>query len=69
MSEDLKPMIAAAAERALSTAEAEAAFGILFEGEATPSQIGGFLMALRARGETVGEYAAAARVMRQSGGE
>ncbi|MGR3344898.1 MAG: anthranilate phosphoribosyltransferase [Paracoccaceae bacterium] len=64
MSDDLKPMIAAAAERALSTAEAEAAFSILFEGQATPSQIGGFLMALRARGETVGEYAAAARVMR-----
>ena len=64
MSDDLKPMIAAAAERPLSTAEAEAAFSILFEGQATPSQIGGFLMALRARGETVGEYAAAARVMR-----
>ena len=64
MSEDLKPMIAAAAERPLSASEAESAFSILFEGEATPSQIGGFLMALRARGETVGEYAAAARVMR-----
>ena len=37
-------MIAAAAERALSTAEAEAAFSILFEGQATPSQIGGFLI-------------------------
>jgi anthranilate phosphoribosyltransferase len=36
----------------------------LFEGEATPSQIGGFLMALRTRGETVDEYAAAAAVMR-----
>ena len=64
MSDDLKPMIAAAAERALTAPEAEAAFSILFEGQATPSQIGGFLMALRARGETVGEYAAAARVMR-----
>jgi anthranilate phosphoribosyltransferase len=36
----------------------------LFEGEATPSQIGGLLMALRTRGETVDEFAAAAAVMR-----
>lgn len=64
MSDALKPLIAAAAERALTREEAEVAFGILFEGEATPSQIGGFLMALRTRGETVAEYAAAAAVMR-----
>ncbi|WP_092890704.1 anthranilate phosphoribosyltransferase [Roseicitreum antarcticum] len=61
---DLKPLIAAAADRALSSAEAEAAFGILFDGQATPAQIGGFLMALRTRGETVDEYTAAATVMR-----
>ena len=60
----LKPLIAAAAERALTRAEAEAAFTLLFEGEATPAQMGGFLMALRTRGETVDEYAAAAAVMR-----
>lgn len=64
MSDDLKSLIAAAADRPLTTPEAERAFDILFEGEATPSQIGGFLMALRTRGETVEEYAAAARVMR-----
>lgn len=64
MSDALKPLIGAAAERALTRAEAEAAFGILFNGEATPSQIGGLLMALRTRGETVDEYAAAAAVMR-----
>ncbi len=64
MSEALKPLIAAACERPLSRAEAEAAFDLLFEGEATPSQIGGLLMALRTRGETVDEYAAAAAVMR-----
>ena len=64
MSDALKPLIAAAADRPLSRAEAEAAFAILFEGEATPSQIGGLLMALRTRGETVEEYAAAAHVMR-----
>lgn len=64
MSDLLKPLIGAAAERPLSRSEAEQAFGILFEGEATPSQIGGLLMAMRARGETVDEYAAAAAVMR-----
>ncbi|WP_333683326.1 anthranilate phosphoribosyltransferase [Pontibaca methylaminivorans] len=64
MSERLKPLIAAAAERPLTTAEAESAFSILFEGEATPSQIGGLLMAMRTRGETVDEYTAAASVMR-----
>ena len=64
MSEALKPLIAAAAERPLSSEEAERAFGILFEGDATPSQVGGFLMALRVRGETVEEIAAAAAQMR-----
>ncbi len=61
---DIKPLIGAAADRPLTRAEAEAAFTILFEGEATPAQVGGFLMALRTRGETVDEYAAAAAVMR-----
>ncbi len=64
MSDALKPLIGAAAERPLTRAEAEKAFQILFDGEATPSQIGGLLMALRTRGETVEEYAAAAAVMR-----
>ncbi|MEO0936893.1 MAG: anthranilate phosphoribosyltransferase [Pseudomonadota bacterium] len=64
MSDALKPLIDAAANGPLSRAQAEAAFAILFEGEATPSQIGGLLMALRTRGETVDEYAAAAAVMR-----
>jgi len=64
MSDALKPLIAAAADGPLSRAQAEAAFAILFDGEATPSQIGGLLMALRTRGETVDEYAAAAAVMR-----
>lgn len=64
MSDALKPLIGAAADRPLTRAEAEAAFTILFEGEATPSQIGGLLMALRTRGETVDEFAAAAAVMR-----
>jgi anthranilate phosphoribosyltransferase len=61
---DIRPLIGIAAERPLTRPEAEAAFAALFEGAATPSQIGGFLMALRTRGETVEEIAAAARVMR-----
>jgi len=60
----LKPLIATAATRPLTRAEAEEAFGILFAGDATPAQMGGFLMTLRTRGETVDEYAAAAAVMR-----
>jgi len=64
MSDALKPLIAAAADGPLSRDQAETAFAILFDGEATPSQIGGLLMALRTRGETVDEYAAAAAVMR-----
>jgi len=64
MSDQMKPLINAAAERPLTRAEAEEAFAMLFEGEATPSQMGGLLMALRTRGETVDEYAAAAAVMR-----
>ncbi len=64
MSDRLRPLIGLAAERPLTRAEAETAFDCLFEGEATPAQMGGFLMALRTRGETVDEYAAAASVMR-----
>jgi anthranilate phosphoribosyltransferase len=64
MSDAMKPLIFAASEGPLSRSQAEEAFGYLFEGAATPAQIGGFLMALRARGESVAEYAAAAAVMR-----
>jgi len=64
MSDALKPLIHAAAEGPLSKAQAVEAFEILFRGEATPSQMGGLLMAMRTRGETVEEYAAAAAVMR-----
>ncbi|WP_099823939.1 anthranilate phosphoribosyltransferase [Oceaniglobus indicus] len=64
MSGDLKVLIATAVDRPLTRPEAETAFRILFEGAATPAQIGGFLMTLRTRGESVDEYAAAAAVMR-----
>jgi len=64
MSASLKELIGAAADRPLTRAEAEAAFDVIMSGEATPAQIGGFLMTLRTRGETVDEIAGAASVMR-----
>jgi len=65
MSNELKQFIAkAAARQPLTREEAEAAFNIIMSGEATPSQIGGFLMALRVRGETVDEIAGAVAAMR-----
>lgn len=48
----------------LNRAEAAAAMEEIFEGEATPSQIGAFLTALRIKGETVEEVAGLAQVMR-----
>lgn len=62
---DLKAYIAKVATgEPLSREDARAAFDILMSGEATPSQIGGFLMALRVRGETVEEIAGAVSTMR-----
>lgn len=64
MSDRLKPLIGRAADGPLSRGQAEAAFTAIMDGDATPAQVGGFLMALRTRGETVAEYAGAAAVMR-----
>src|SRR5262245_38910293 len=62
---DLKSLLARVAlGRSLSESEAEAAFDIIISGDATPSQMGGLLMALRVRGETVDEITGAARIMR-----
>jgi anthranilate phosphoribosyltransferase len=62
---DMKPLLALVAGGGrLDLAQAETAFDILMSGNATPSQIGAFLMALRIRGETVEEVTAAARTMR-----
>ncbi len=63
---DLKPLIGkVAAGTPLSRAEAREAFNVMMSGDATPSQIGGFLMALRVRGETVDEITGAVEIMRE----
>ena len=64
MSDALKPLIGKSADSPLSRAEAVQAFEVIMSGGATPAQIGGFLMTLRTRGETVDEIAGAASVMR-----
>lgn len=62
---DLKALIGKAATGAtLSREEARTAFDVMMSGEATPAQIGGFLMALRVRGETVDEITGAVETMR-----
>ncbi|HEV3242294.1 MAG TPA: anthranilate phosphoribosyltransferase, partial [Methyloceanibacter sp.] len=53
-----------AAGESLSQDEAAEAFDLVVSGAATPAQIGGLLMAMRVRGETVDEIAGAARAMR-----
>jgi anthranilate phosphoribosyltransferase len=65
VSDDLKGLIAKAASgQALTRAEASHAFDRMMSGEATPSQMGGLLMALRVRGETVDEITGAVTAMR-----
>ena len=54
----------AATGRSLSMEQAEQAFHIMMAGDATPAQMGGLLMALRVRGETVDEITGGARAMR-----
>ncbi|MEC9405197.1 MAG: anthranilate phosphoribosyltransferase [Pseudomonadota bacterium] len=49
---------------ALSPEEAREAFEVILSGSATPSQLGGFLMALRVRGESIAEVTGAVATMR-----
>lgn len=60
----LKPFVQRALDAALTEAEAEQAFDVIMSGRATPAQIGGFLIALRQRGESIEEITGAAKVMR-----
>jgi anthranilate phosphoribosyltransferase len=60
-----KPLIAKVASGAsLTRAEAERAFDMLLSGEVTPAQMGGFLIGLRLRGETIEEITGAVLALR-----
>lgn len=63
--DDFKAIIGKVATgAALTRQEAASAFDSMMSGEATPSQMGGLLMALRVRGETVEEITGAVSAMR-----
>ena len=65
MSDEFKAIIAKVASGAsLSRDDAASAFDRMMSGEATPSQMGGLLMALRVRGETADEITGAVTTMR-----
>ncbi|HEX2167774.1 MAG TPA: anthranilate phosphoribosyltransferase [Longimicrobiales bacterium] len=64
---DLGALIArAAGEARLDGAEAEAAFGIVMQGRATPVQITALLVAMKARRETPEEIAGGVRALRSA---
>lgn len=63
---DMQTAIRAVTERRnISSEQMTAVMRLIMTGEATPAQIGGFLVGLRMKGETVDEIAAAAGVMRE----
>jgi len=63
---DMQSAIKAVTEnKNLSDTEMTAVMRLIMTGEATQSQIGGFLIGLRMKGETIDEIAAAAHVMRE----
>ena len=64
-SHDMKQLIGLVARgERLSIEQARAAFDIMMSGDATPAQIGAFLVGLRVRGETVDEITGGALTMR-----
>ncbi len=63
---DFRALIAIVADgKALDVEQARTAFDIMMSGDATPSQMGAFLMALRVRGESVDEITGGVMVMRE----
>jgi anthranilate phosphoribosyltransferase len=63
---DMQQAIRAVVERRdLSRDEMQSVMRAIMTGEATPAQIGGFLVGLRMKGETIDEITAAAQVMRE----
>ncbi len=59
-----KKLISSACEGPLTRAQAEKAFFEIMDGNVSPVHIAGLLMAMKMRGETIDEFAAAASVMR-----
>jgi len=59
-----RALIALANRQSLSEDQTAEVFGVVMAGEATPAQIGGLLMGLRAKGETADELAGATRALR-----
>ena len=63
---NFKALIALVADgNSLNVEQARTAFNIMMSGNATPSQMGAFLMALRVRGESVNEITGGVMVMRE----
>ncbi|HEV8510949.1 MAG TPA: anthranilate phosphoribosyltransferase [Gemmatimonadales bacterium] len=61
-----RALTALANRQSLSDSQTAEVFGIVMSGAATPAQIGGLLMGLRAKGETADELAGAARALRDA---
>jgi anthranilate phosphoribosyltransferase len=59
-------LVALANRQSLTESQTAEVFGIVMSGEATPAQVGGLLMGLRAKGETADELAGATRALRDA---
>src|SRR5436309_7822589 len=61
-----RALTALANRQSLTEDQTAEVFGVVMSGEATPAQIGGLLMGLRAKGETADELAGAVRALRDA---
>src|SRR5216117_354231 len=61
-----RALSALANHQSLSEEQTAEVFGVVMSGEATPAQIGGLLLGLRAKGETADELAGATRALRNA---